>query len=272
MTSYRHGAACALFLCACFNPTGQRPPVEATTTEVSEGMATSTEFSSSGTISSEGSSETGSAQSTATDSAETTPAPTCGDGTLSEGEECDDGAQDAGDGCSPECTKEFRRVFVTSKQVSGNMGGVTGAHALCQAAAKEAGLTGTFHAWLSDSSHSPGQDFVRSTVPYLLVDDTEIAANWEQLISGNLLTGIYATEWGEPPTATLEDCIPEGLIVVWTNTLTTGKVASDNYSCENWAAGGDQGRTGEAGAFNFGWTESCIVPCDTLAPLYCFEQ
>lgn len=272
MTSFRHGVVCTVFLCACFSPTGQRPPAETTTTEVSASTATSAEISSSGATSSDGSSETGSTQSTAADSTETTPAPTCGDGALSEGEECDDGGQDAGDGCSPECTKEFRRVFVTSEQFSGNMGGVTGAHALCQVAAEEAGLTGTFHAWLSDSTYSPDQDFVKSTVPYLLVDDTKVAASWEQLVSGTLSAGIYVTEWEGPPQATIEDCIPEGMIVVWTNTLATGKIAGDNYSCNHWAAGGDLGQTGQAGAFNSGWTEGCGVPCTTMAPLYCFEQ
>lgn len=267
MTSYRHGAACTV-ICACFNPPEQRPPAETTTTEVTE---TSSDIVSSGTTL-DGSSETSSSQSTAADSAETTPPPTCGDGTLSEGEECDDGGQAAGDGCSAECTKEFRRVFVTSEQFSGNMGGVTGAHGLCQAAAEEAGLTGTFQAWLSDSTSSPDQHFVKSTVPYLLVDDTEVAANWEQLVSGTLSAGIYMTEWGDPPQATIEDCIPEGVIVVWTNTHTTGKVVGDNYSCNQWATGGDQGQTGQAGAYNLTWTEACGVPCTTLAPLYCFEQ
>lgn len=268
MTSYRHNAACALFFCACFSPSGKRPPNEATTADSSDGGAS--EASSGAT--SNGSSETSDTQNTTADSAETTPAPTCGDGALSEGEECDDGGQDAGDGCSPECTKEFRRVFVTSEQFSGNMGGVTGAHALCQAAAEEAGLAGMFHAWLSDSTHSPGQDFVKSTVPYLRVDDEEVAADWDELISGTLATGIYVTEWGEAPQETVEDCIPEGVIVAWTNTRAAGSIASESHSCNEWAAGGDLGHTGEAGAFNSGWTDGCIVPCTTMAPLYCFEQ
>jgi cysteine-rich repeat protein len=196
----------------------------------------------------------------------------CGDGILSAGEECDDGGQSAGDGCSPECFKEFRRVFVTSEQFSGNMGGVSGAHALCQAAAAAAGLTGTFSAWLSDSTHSPESDFIKSAVPYLLVDDTVVSNNWEQLISGQLMSGIYVTEKGGAPLSTSDPCMPEGLVIVWTNTNVTGKQDAAQLSCNQWAAGGDQGSGGIAGGFDSSWSVGCYMPCSTMAPLYCFEQ
>ncbi len=265
MTSHRHAAALCTLVCACFNPTG------VTKTEVSDSLVTESTSSTESTPSTGSTSSTGptlistSDDSTATDLF-------CGDGILSAGEECDDGGQSAGDGCSPECFKEFRRVFVTSEQFSGNMGGVSGAHALCQAAAAGAGLMGTFSAWLSDSTHSPEKDFVKSKVPYRLVDGTVVSDNWEQLISGQLKAGISLTEEGGAPLTTSDPCIPEDLTRVWTNTKENGNQTADHLSCDHWAAGGDQGNVGVAGAVNQSWSQACYMPCTTMAPLYCFEQ
>src|SRR5207248_2675590 len=43
-----------------------------------------------------------------------------------------------------------KRVFVTSVMYDGNLGGLAGADAKCQARATAASLSGTYKAWLSD--------------------------------------------------------------------------------------------------------------------------
>ena len=76
------------------------------------------------------------------------------------------------------------RVFVTSTEYGGIIGGLTGADTICQQLAEASNLSGTYKAWLSDSTDSPSTRFVRSTGPYQLVDGTRIAANWTSLTDG----------------------------------------------------------------------------------------
>ncbi|MCA9638983.1 MAG: DUF4215 domain-containing protein, partial [Myxococcales bacterium] len=115
-------------------------------------------------------------------------AATCGDGFVNNGvEECDDGNQNNNDGCNSMCKLEARRVFVTSTLYQGNLGGLAGADAKCQARAQAAGLPGTFLAWLSDNTNNPNTRFTKSMGPYVLVNGTKIANNYTDLTDGTLL-------------------------------------------------------------------------------------
>ncbi|MDE0205503.1 MAG: hypothetical protein OXP66_05695, partial [Candidatus Tectomicrobia bacterium] len=49
----------------------------------------------------------------------------------------------------PEACQETVFVFVTKAAFQGNFGGLAGADARCQSAARDAGLPGLFRAWLS---------------------------------------------------------------------------------------------------------------------------
>eukprot|EP01083_Nonionella_stella_P078540 215008_1 len=67
-----------------------------------------------------------------------------------------------------------RIVFVTSvRYTGGQIDGIAGAHSKCQDLANAApGLSGTFKAWLSNSTgYSPAQDFVKSEKPYVTTND-----------------------------------------------------------------------------------------------------
>src|SRR5438045_530753 len=68
-----------------------------------------------------------------------------------------------------------RRVFVSSKAYAGDFGGITGADATCEDLASDAGLGGTWLAWLSDNDASPAARFVHANVPYALVGGAQIA-------------------------------------------------------------------------------------------------
>ena len=68
------------------------------------------------------------------------------------------------------CASE-RTVFLTSMTFNGDLGGVAGADAKCQAAA-DAPLSivpiGTYLAWISDAiGNSPSTKFSQSTLPYV---------------------------------------------------------------------------------------------------------
>ena len=96
-------------------------------------------------------------------------------------EECDDGNPVDGDGCSTDCRKEFRYVFITNETFAADLGGSQGADEKCQIAASTAGLSGVFRAWLSTSTQQPLDVFVQSAVPYRRLDGMQVAENWPDL-------------------------------------------------------------------------------------------
>lgn len=198
--------------------------------------------------------------------------PPCGDGVVQPPEECDDGNDANGDGCSLVCRDEQKWVFLSSTAHNGNFGGIAGADAICQARATTAGLAGTYLAWISDPSGSPASRFKRATVPYLLVDagHTKVADDWSDLTDGSLDHAIDIHEYG-------------GLVewgLVWTGTNTAGGYAANPWeNCLSWT------RTQEGiqwyGGFGYAdpgnttdnWTDSGTVwECNAGLRLYCFQQ
>jgi hypothetical protein len=155
-------------------------------------------------------------------------------------------------------------VFVTTEAFSGDLGGVTGANAKCQAAATNAGLSGTYFAWLSDSlGHSPAFTFSRSQAPYVLPNGAVVAANWSALLSTSSTSLVNAigldARGGTPPAGP------------WTGTNASGLPAGNN--CSNWTSTAGGGATGYWPSTDAGWTYAVSgVSCNGGGPLYCFEQ
>jgi hypothetical protein len=175
----------------------------------------------------------------------------------------------AGQCCDGQGTCGPCRVFISSVGTTGNLGGLTGADAFCQARATAAGLPGTYMAWLSDTTGSPSTRFTRATVPYVLVNGTTVAANWNALTSGTLAHNIDLSETGGPP----------GHTQAWTNTLPNGTAGGLNPAghCENWttssAAPMPGGNTGIATSTAAIWTNFSNHQCsDDVRRLYCFQQ
>ncbi len=83
------------------------------------------------------------------------------------------------------CVDTAKIVFVTKNRYTGNLGGATGANAKCQAEAVETGLKGAFKAWTEKPVQDPYQTFVKSSVPYILIDGSVIADDWEDLVDGH---------------------------------------------------------------------------------------
>jgi hypothetical protein len=155
----------------------------------------------------------------------------------------------------------------------GNLGGLSGADAKCQQLAAGAGFSGTFKAWLSDSTQGPAARFSQSTVPYILVDGTVVAANWAQLTSGNLQHPINLTEKGTAAPIGNTACNGGGFRTVMTNTLTDG-TSLGGQNCNNWTSNAVNGAAwGLADSTGPNWTVWCSGgTCAWVSPLYCFQQ
>jgi hypothetical protein len=118
------------------------------------------------------------------------------------------------DGTCEQDTDTTKVVFVTSGRYTGNLGGVDGADAKCQAEADAAGLTGEYKAWISDEASSPAAAFTKNGGPYVLAGTgTHVAEDWADLTDGNLAAAINIHASG--------NAIDRGADT-WTNTTTTG--------------------------------------------------
>ena len=159
------------------------------------------------------------------------------------------------------------RVFVTSTRHEANLGGIAGADAICSARAKEAEISGTFLAWLSDHESSPSTRFVHAPFPYVLVDATVVAANWEALTGQPLEHHIDMTELGVKS---------EGLGTVWTRTLSNGTAASFGLGpdCGGWTRSDSNafGTNGQHQGNLALWSFIGASSCNARLRLYCFEQ
>ncbi len=153
--------------------------------------------------------------------------------------------------------------------MTGNIGGLAGADALCQVFADAAELPGTYKAWLSDQALSPATRFTKDG-KFVLADGPTVAESWDDLTDGELDVPIYHDALGN--TVTHEEL--EG---VWTNTSIDGTpISTEPYeSCLNWTSS-SSAYSARAGHFLYtdhDWTEYPVeLECDYLIHLYCFQQ
>jgi hypothetical protein len=157
-------------------------------------------------------------------------------------------------------------IAIAAASSFGNLGGLAGADAICQDAADDAGLTGTWTAWLSTTDEpgpggSPGID-ARDRIRdgrYELVDETVIADDKDDLTDGFLKAPISLNERGE-----------EELAKVWTGTDADGTGTDAN--CSNWTSSSEVATPGSSGDISSDWTNvTAPTSCDqTDFHLYCF--
>jgi hypothetical protein len=171
-----------------------------------------------------------------------------------------------------------RRVFVTSTTYTGNLGGIAGADAICQAHASAASLSGTYLAWIADDSASPALRFLHTTGSYVLVDGTVIADNWLDLTDLSLQHAIDKTESNGAPPVTDTVCAPTDHLV-WTNVHPNGGLLTSDDDCTDWTNGtnsNDGAVWGDSAHTDQSWTGGCgaVGPgmCAIHASLYCFER
>jgi len=156
------------------------------------------------------------------------------------------------------------RVFVTSTTYNGNLGGLTGGDAKCQARADAVSLGGTWTAWLSTMSGTNAKDRIVDHA-YFLTDGTLVATSIADLTDGTLSATILYNESGTTV----------GSVTVMTSTRYTGLTYNVvERSCSNWtsSSSGVSALLGNTAYTNSNWTDYQTLACDGSFHIYCFEQ
>lgn len=174
----------------------------------------------------------------------------------------DDAGIDAGIDSGVDAGRTERQIFVTATRQNAKFGGIAGADALCASQASTAGLEGEFKAWLSTINSPVSERLTRSQAPYVLVDGTLVANNWDDLVDDSILAPINLDA----------DGIARGGDV-WTGTLPNG-LAYDEVDCEGFTSSSvlSSGLCGSSASIGTQWTASAVPDCSTALLLYCIEQ
>ena len=171
------------------------------------------------------------------------------------------------------CGDGSKCVFVSSTLHAGNLGGLTGGDAICNARAAAAGLPGAYEAWLSigGTGNSAAERLTQAAVPYKLVDGSTVANDFADLTTCDGSGGtclqhpIDLTETGAGPVDA----------EVWTATGVTGM--REGGDCGGWDMSDEEdvlGSFGLSSAVDASWTlvSDGEAPCSEDRRLYCFQQ
>ncbi len=179
-------------------------------------------------------------------------------------------ASDAGidviDAQTTDATPRRSRVFVTSAQFAGNLGGLAGADAICQGAANSGNLGGTWLAWLSTESVD-AIDHIQDHAPWYLPDRTTLVFASHAQLQGSASAPIGHDEYS----AFDPFGIPISDRVVLTGTSRSG---IEEWTCNSFttSSAGVRGTYGFLDEEYF-WSYSDSGRCDSgNGRLYCFEQ
>src|SRR5690606_31062308 len=116
----------------------------------------------------------------------------------------DGGTGGSGGGCAPGalCDGEYNYAFVTSQAYKGDLGGLEGADSICNELAADAGLPGTYVAWLSIST-TDARSRLGDASGWIRPDRRPIAKSREALFMNPhpFLFPLALDEKGEPNTA-----------------------------------------------------------------------
>ncbi|NUN04819.1 MAG: DUF1554 domain-containing protein [Bdellovibrio sp.] len=171
------------------------------------------------------------------------------------------------------------RMFVTSTTYDGNLGGIAGADAKCQARADAASLGGTWKAIISDSTTSAksrmklrlkpvfnlaGELMWNPAVPLMVSNDSVIstvAAPWGSTVS-SIANNPEITELGT---------LVSGTTSVWTGTTRAG--LSHSGHCTNWTSNGAvTGIIGSTDVTTVSWIFTTSGNCTSSYRLFCLED
>ncbi|AKU95532.1 Tryptophan synthase alpha chain [Labilithrix luteola] len=132
-------------------------------------------------------------------------------------------------------------VFLSSASYNGNLGGLAGADAKCQALASAASLPGTYKAFLSDSTTTASSRLSRPGGAYKLVNGTVVAKDAAAFFSSTHASAIVVdenggTSGGEVWTGSGSNGIGSGGCSNWTSTSGTAQIGASWQSTSQWAS------------------------------------
>lgn len=159
--------------------------------------------------------------------------------------------------CEPP-TWAAKTVFLTDSIYDGNLGGLSGADAKCQAEATAKGIPGIFKAWLSDSTTSAESRLSHSWFPYQRADGQKLANNWADLVDGTLAAPLW------PGSYTVSHW-------AWTGSTSSG-MPTTGGNCSNWTGYTGTGWQGDMLKTGTGWTDDSSDSCQVPARLVCIQQ
>ncbi len=172
-------------------------------------------------------------------------------------------------------TAQTLRVFVTSTKYTGNLGGLAGADAICNARASAAELGGTWVAWLSTSTVHARDRLPAGSGPFVRAAGTPatIANDIPDLLDGSLAAPVLNDESG----TALGGFQPSNAPM--TGTVASGILGNAIHTCNDWTTGtvaSGSPRTGLANDSSGGWTSYAAggagtYNCSNELPIYCFE-
>ncbi|MBW2191987.1 MAG: hypothetical protein JRG93_20865, partial [Deltaproteobacteria bacterium] len=149
----------------------------------------------------------------------------------------------------------------TNTVQNADFGGLDGADQLCATQAADAGLGGDFKAWLSTRSLSASDRLAHADGPYVLVDGTLVASDWDDLVDGFIAAPINLDASGAVGTGD-----------TWTGTLATGASYPDDDCAAFTSSSGGIALCGSTASTSAAWTENVTPDCSTELRLYCIEQ
>jgi hypothetical protein len=172
----------------------------------------------------------------------------------------------------------INRAFVSSVAYNGagkdSVGngagaGTGGADSNCAALATAAGLTGTFKAWISDSSTDAKQRFSGTTRGWVRLDGRPVADTITNLTTTRQF--FHHITLDETATGQTGD--------VWTGTNADGTkrlngTGTTVLACNDWAnaTASYSGGYGNCYAGAYNWTSSSTATCNAFKRLYCFQD
>ena len=189
-------------------------------------------------------------------------------GTPSSAQTADGGIGDAG-------AVVAKTVFLTSTTHQGDLGGLDGADAICQALADTAGIgvTRRYRAWLASGDGSPDTLFIRSASPYVRTDGATVADDYTDLTACDAASPFNCLQ--NPINVSEENVELVGFRPAWTNVLPSGSIHGvfSRDSCFYWTADIFFARVGNASLTTVGWTAAGAgFECGAASHLICFEQ
>lgn len=152
----------------------------------------------------------------------------------------------------------FNIAFVTSTTHSGSFGGLAGADAICATLASNAGLPGTYVAWLSTATVN-AIDRLGSARGFVRPDGAPFTDQPAELAANQVFNALHLDETGTDV----------GPVEVWTGTQKNGTAAAN--ACTDWTATTGKGRVGNSQGGPAAWTDAAAdVSCSQPRRHYCF--